>query len=408
MTRSPHKLAAIEAEGQLSNAILRLTKMAGLDLTEVLKALTHEARCLTGSDFGFFFPIMPELSESIGLGSIVSAGKPPVGSHRVLGKLFPTQILPPMPADQAEAPSDQFDQSWLALPLTSPSGALQGHMILGKGKPDHFGARSQLIASALLAHAALVLDRASLLAAEVKVRHNLSRALAIRENFLSVASHEMRNPLNSLHLRLDILKREASLLAAQERRAEGFGGHVEKAAAQVSRMADLLDRLLDISRISSGRIQLRLRDYNVAGQLERIAERFAEQAAPGQIRLVVRGPAIVSMDELRVDQVITNLLSNAIKYGENKPIEVRLSTLDDWIEVAIADRGTGIPEADQERVFERFERVELDKSQSGFGLGLWISRRIVLAMGGVITLDSEPGKGSTFTVKLPRRVAAGD
>jgi signal transduction histidine kinase len=224
----------------------------------------------------------------------------------------------------------------------------------------------------------------------------------MRDNFLSVASHELRNPLNSIHLRLNILKREINTLTGADE-ARRFGEHVDKAAAQVTRMVHLLDRLLDISRIASGRMRLEPREYDIAAQIEQVVERFAEQAAPGQIRVAAAGPVRGRWDEVRADQVITNLLSNAVKYGEGKTIQVTLRASEEAVEIEVADHGIGIAADDQSRVFEQFERVEHDQER-GLGLGLWISRQIVMAMGGELNVRSEPGEGATFVVQLPRRV----
>jgi signal transduction histidine kinase len=275
--------------------------------------------------------------------------------------------------------------------------------VLSKCEPGRFGPRHERLLAGLLAHGAIAMDNAKLLMMERAAHHRLGRALAMRDNFLSIASHELRNPLNSLHLRLNILSREINSLAETEDEGKRLGGHVDKASAQVTRMAHLLDRLLDISRIASGRVQLEPREYDIAAQIEQVAERFAEQAAPGQIRVAAPRPVRGRWDELRADQVITNLLSNAVKYGEGKPIQVTLRASEDTVEIEVTDHGIGIAPEDQSRVFEQFERVETDRERGGFGLGLWISRQIVTAMGGELSLRSQPGEGATFMVKLPRR-----
>jgi signal transduction histidine kinase len=401
MKRRAESLAADMGERRLSDAILRFTRN-DQDTAEVLRVLTAEARNLAEADCGMFFAAPAEVSQTTSFAAAAMTGTPPPGSDRLMANFF-ASAAPAMPVDHAQSRSHETGQSWLVLPLVAPSDNFIGHLVIGKAGTNQFSSRHERWVAALIAHAALALDRAKLAAVEIGTRRHLGRALAIRDNFLSVASHELRNPLNSLHLRLDILKREAGLLTAAE--GERFRTHVDKAAAQVSRMARLLDRLLDISRIASGRIQLDPRRYDIAAQVEQVAERFADQSAPGQIRVAAPGPAIGSWDEMRVDQVLTNLLSNAIKYGEGKPIELALLAADDFIEIAIADQGIGIAAEDQDRVFARFERVESDRSHSGFGLGLWISRQIVAAMGGVISVLSQPGQGATFTVRLPRRAS---
>jgi signal transduction histidine kinase len=364
--------------------------------------LAEEACRLTEAKWALFFSITPEPAGSPRSGPAAIAGTPPGEAYRVMDDFFP----PVRAGAPAAMPSAMAASShdWFVHPL-SFRDVLYGHLILG-GYGHHFDPADRRRISALMAHAGLALDRAALAAAEITTRWNLRRALAIRDNFLSIASHELRNPLNSLHLRLNILKRETALLAAADSQVDRLVAHVAKAAVQVGRMASLLDRLLDISRIASGRIGLEPRQYDIALQIARVAEGFNDQAAPGQMRLALNGPVIGSWDELRIDQVITNLLSNAVKYGDGKPIEVVLRADEDWVEMVVADHGIGIALEDRSRIFERFEQVETDRLRSGYGLGLWICRQIVMASGGTIGVESQPGEGSAFTVRLPRRLIA--
>ena len=385
---------------QLSDAILRFSQLAGSNPSEILRALVIEGRILAHGDCGLFFPATMDSNDFVSLDEAIIDGEPLPESLHLLEGLFANASSK---ADPSEA---KTSQSWLVLPISTLGDPFLGHVTIGKAGVNQFSASDERRLAALVAHVALILDRGKLSAAEILTRRNLRRALAIRDNFLSIASHELRNPLNSLHLRLNILKRDTGLLEAADDQVQRLRGHVEKAAAQVNRMARLLDHLLDISRMASGRIRLEPRRYDIAAQIEQVADRFADQAVPGQIRVVSAGPVIGSWDELRADQVLTNLLSNSIKYGEGKPIELTLRISGDFVEISIKDNGIGIAVEDQDRVFERFERVESERSRSGFGLGLWISRQIVIAMGGKISVKSEPGCGATFSVCLPLRHTA--
>ena len=394
---------ASEREASLSTAILRFAQTAP-DSPEIPQVLTEEVCRLTEAEWALFFAVTAEPARPAGSAPAGSAGKPPEGSDRVMAYFFPA----PRRTASAVAPASAVatrGREWFVQPLSSHN-VLYGHLVLGGADGNHFDGSEGRRISALMAHAGLALNRAALAATELTARGNLSRALAMRDNFLSIASHELRNPLNSLHLQLNILKRETGLLAAAEGQAERLAAHVAKAAVQVGRMAALLDRLLEVSRIASGRIGLEPRRYDIAVQIARVAKGFADQAAPGQIRLALNGPVIGSWDELRIDQVITNLISNAVKYGDGKPIELTLRADEEWVELVIADHGIGIAVEDQARIFERFEQVETDRLRSGYGLGLWICRQIVVASGGTIGVESQPGEGSAFTVRLPRRVKA--
>jgi signal transduction histidine kinase len=402
-----------EEEARISGALMRFGERAGADRESILRTLTSEAQRLCNADFGAFFTEAGEM-EAV-------AGKVPVNLAGVVQSPLPDLIAQSLKAGLVIRIADLGEhanaggssartgsaavRSSMAVPVIALSGQVHGGLILGDAKADRFGARHERRVAILAAHAAIALDNAGLLTAEREIHRSLSRALAIRDNFLSIASHELRNPLNSLHLRLNILKREIDVLANTVPEARRLDGHVDKAVAQVTRMTRLLDRLLDISLIASGRVRLEPRQYDMAASLKQMVERFADQAAPGQLRLAAPEQVAGCWDEMRTDQVVTNLLSNAMKYGDGKPIGIALRAQENWIEIEVADNGIGIAAEDQERVFERFERVENDRPRTGFGLGLWISRQIVTAMGGEIALKSEPGHGTAFTVRLPRRTS---
>jgi signal transduction histidine kinase len=163
--------------------------------------------------------------------------------------------------------------------------------------------------------------------------------------------------------------------------------------------------LLDISRIAQGQLHIKLEDVDlvalVRGQLERSREALTRAECPA--RLHTSAPAMVGRwDAMRLEQVVGNLLANAMKYGAGKPIDIDLEESDGVIQLKVSDFGIGIAEEDRERIFERFERAVSVRHYGGFGLGLWIVREIVQALGGTIDVESTPGQGSTFTVTLPR------
>jgi signal transduction histidine kinase len=389
-------------EARISEALLRFDKLAGPHLEGIMVALTNEAQRLCNADFAAFYATKDRFRESQtpALSLETVTGAPPSGWEGMAAELLAGASGRETVSCEDRTRSETA-YSWLVIPVTSVSGA-HGSLVLGKAERNQFGPRHERLLAGLLAHGAIAIDNAKLFILERTAHQNLGRALAMRDNFLSVASHELRNPLNSIHLRLNILKREINTLTGADE-ARRFGEHVDKAAAQVTRMVHLLDRLLDISRIASGRMRLEPREYDIAAQIEQVVERFAEQAAPGQIRVAAAGPVRGRWDEVRADQVITNLLSNAVKYGEGKTIQVTLRASEEAVEIEVADHGIGIAADDQSRVFEQFERVEHDQER-GLGLGLWISRQIVMAMGGELNVRSEPGEGATFVVQLPRRV----
>jgi signal transduction histidine kinase/CHASE1-domain containing sensor protein len=224
-------------------------------------------------------------------------------------------------------------------------------------------------------------------------------AVAARDEFLSIASHELKTPLTSLVLHSDSL------------RAVARRGEVDQAARKaevirrnVDRLSRLVSSLLDISRISAGRLDLELEEVDLAEIARDVATRFEDEArrAGCPLRISAAGAVVGRWDRMRIDQVVTNLLSNAIKYGPGKPVEVSVEEDGPRATLAVRDHGIGISEADQRRIFQRFERAVSKRNYGGFGLGLWIVRQIVEALGGSVHVQSAPGGGSLFTVVLAR------
>ena len=161
-----------------------------------------------------------------------------------------------------------------------------------------------------------------------------------------------------------------------------------------------MDNLLDVSRLTSGRLDLELEHVDFASVVHTVVELFREELDGRQVT-VRATKAIGHWDRLRLEQIVMNLLSNAIKYGNGKPIEIELDVDGDRARLAVTDHGIGIDVDSQKRLFGRFERAVSGLQYGGFGLGLWIARQIVDSMGGEISVDSRPGEGSTFSVTLP-------
>jgi PAS domain S-box-containing protein len=231
----------------------------------------------------------------------------------------------------------------------------------------------------------------------------LRKAIILRDDFLSVASHELRTPLTSLKLEVANLSRIARRDGGSSS-APRLIAKVEKIDSQAARLHRLIDELLDVSRIAAGRLELHVEAVDLAQIVNEVGTRFSDEAARVGSTLNIHAPASVvgRWDKSRLDQVVTNLVSNAIKYGDCKPIDVTLEAEDDRAVVTIRDRGLGIAQNDHERIFGRFERAASTRHYGGIGLGLWIVKQIIDALGGTVTVQSTPGTGSTFTVELPR------
>ena len=226
----------------------------------------------------------------------------------------------------------------------------------------------------------------------------LQEAVRARDEFISIASHELRNPLHAIHLQvLSVLHAAARETLTPEWAIVRLG----RTSDSVTRLSRLLDNLLDVSRITGGRLSLELEDVDFAAVVRTVVDRSRELTGGVSITVQVE-PVVGRWDALRLDQIVTNLLSNALKYGAGQPIAIRLTATGEAATLEVEDGGVGIGEAQRRRLFTRFERGVASRHEGGFGLGLWITRQIVEAMGGVISASGEAGRGSIFVVTLPR------
>jgi signal transduction histidine kinase len=226
-------------------------------------------------------------------------------------------------------------------------------------------------------------------------------AIQARDLFLSMASHELRTPLTSLELHFQVIRRRELAGALSPEEAIDRLHRIER---QVGRMRSLVVDVLDVSRALEGRFGLQPEEVDMLAIVREVVERNQELLArSGSVLSIVgKGPCIGMWDGLRLDQIVANLLTNAIKFGEGRPIELRVSSDQAAAVLEVTDHGLGIPKEDQERIFGRFERAVPRAHYGGLGLGLWIVGRLVETMTGTIEVRSEPGAGSTFTVRLPR------
>lgn len=260
-----------------------------------------------------------------------------------------------------------------------------------------YDARDLALAQELARQAVLALDNA-------RLYHEAQQAVRLREEFLSIASHELKTPISALQLQVQIL------LSTLDRSPSGpsperLRRSLDSVHRQVRRQTQLINDLLDVSRISAGRLQLQPEPMELSSLVREVAERFEPELARAgsSLELQLSPEAAGQWDRLRLDQVVTNLLSNAVKYGRGNPIQLVTEVEGACVRLSVKDGGIGIAEADLKRLFNRFERAVSERNYGGFGLGLWIARQIIEAMGGRIQVSSQLGVGSTFTVELPRQ-----
>jgi PAS domain S-box-containing protein len=234
-------------------------------------------------------------------------------------------------------------------------------------------------------------------------RIRAEEALRIRDEFLSIASHELKTPLTALQIELFAMRE-----LAKPRTDERLCRKLARASRNADRMSRLIEMLLDVSRIASGRLTLRPEPFDLADAITQVAETMRGTAEQTRCEFFsgAAGPIVGTWDRVRVEQVVMNLLSNAFKYGAGAPVSLTASLQESEAVIEVRDHGPGIAAADLSRIFERFERGSPRQDQGGLGLGLYVSREIARAHGGSIAARNLPDGGALFTVRLPVDAAA--
>jgi len=229
------------------------------------------------------------------------------------------------------------------------------------------------------------------------------KAIQARDEFLSIASHELKTPITSLKLQLQLTKRSVQAGQGEMPSPERFQRFLNVSMAQIDRLTRLVEDLLDVARIQAGKISFEFESADLSLLVQDVVERYQEPllAAHCALSLRVEDGLMARVDRGRIEQVIVNLISNVIKYAPGMPVEIRLSRKQDWAILEVEDKGPGIKPDRLPRVFERFERAVSGRNISGLGLGLFITQRIVQNHGGKVAVESDFGRGTLFTVSLP-------
>jgi signal transduction histidine kinase len=282
----------------------------------------------------------------------------------------------------------------MTVPMRS-RGQLVGAITLVDARDRRrYGPAEMALAQDLAGRAAIAVENARLYRdAQAEVR--------LREEFLSVASHELRTPVTSLQLAVQ------GLLEIDAPPPEFLSRALRSAERQSRRLGRLVDSLLDVSRIQAGRLVLEREPVDLVQLCRDVAGALDKELARAGCPLTLDAPETLvgRWDRGRIEQVITNLVGNAIKYAAGAAIELVLVRVDGGdgprARLSVQDHGMGIAPAEQARIFERFERAVPERHYGGLGLGLYIVRRILSAHGGSIRVESVPGGGATFIAELP-------
>jgi len=390
---------------------------ASLDLPAVLEAVTRRVAGLLGdgalirllSDDGQLLRAVASYHpdpERLDLARRLLGSTPAPGSRRGLFQpdqplLFP-EIDPQWLRERIHRDYwPQLDhlgvRSLLTVPLRA-HGRVIGTMITWRDRsPRPYGIDEQTFLQDLADRAALALDNA-------RLYEDAQGALRARETFLSIASHELKTPLTAVAGYTQLVRRQVERMSPEPPRLVDL---VDKLQRSIGRLNLLVQDLVDVSQLESGRLALRTERCDLRALAEEVLGRFIDEARaepdrPHRFTLVAPEPVIGVWDPARLEQVLANLLSNAVKYSPRGG-EVRVTVRRDGetAEVAVLDEGIGISHEDQARLFEPFARGTGADAFSGTGLGLYVTREIIEEHGGSVSLESAPGQGSRFAVRLP-------
>ncbi len=232
----------------------------------------------------------------------------------------------------------------------------------------------------------------------------LRAAIAARDEFIAIAAHELRNPMTPIVGQVQLLLSRARREQASPALLQGL----EMLEVAVDHYVRRATTLLEITRLNAEHVRIEPSTFDLSelvGSCVRKYEQLATRAG-STLHCDLPGAVEGTWDHLATEQILDNLVSNAIRYGDGQPVRIELESTPTWIELRVIDRGVGVAPEDRERIFERFERGVAAPRSGGFGIGLWLSSKLAQAQGGTLSLQSELGKGSTFSVRLPRDVTA--
>jgi PAS domain S-box-containing protein len=290
-------------------------------------------------------------------------------------------------------------RSLLTVPLRAHGRVLGALTLLRTRTERRYAAADQTFVQEVAHRAALSVDNA-------RLYREAQEAIRLRDEFLSIASHELKTPLTPLSLKLQAIDRAAEL-HPDSPLTPLVRSHVAAGLRQVRRLAALMVDLLDVSRIVSGSFRIRRERVDLMAVVREVVALFVPRALQqgSALRVSAEGTLFGQWDRTRLEQVVANLLDNALKYGAGTPVDVTVTAGADAARLSVRDQGIGIAPEHVDRIFDRYARAVSERNYGGLGLGLYITRTIVESEGGRVSVESEPGQGSTFVVDLPVRPA---
>lgn len=409
--RLREEIVTLETVGRLGPLL-----SAELDLEKLVQALTDAATKLVGAQFGTFFRYHPGDERAHTAYAASAPLRDAFGLERPAKLLVPTfssdgplrirdlrreaREGDRVPSFGPNAPAGSI-ASYLAVPVVSRSGHVIGALALAHTEPGVFGGREERVAGGLAAQVAVAIDNAQLYEAECRARNEAEAANQAKDEFLAILGHELRNPLGAIRNSVQALEVSQATTDAGQMLCAIIGRQTET-------LGHLVDDLLDVSRLISGKIHLRRRLVDWKEITEQALEALRANGKAARHFVHLSGESVfVDGDPVRLEQVVTNLVENAIKYTQaGGEIELVTERAGEYAQLRVRDNGQGIEPELLPKIFEVFTqgRQSLDRAKGGMGLGLALVRRLAELHGGTVEVESAgPGKGSEFRVRLPAR-----
>lgn len=375
------------------------------DLADIMRIVRVAARDLTGADGATFVLRDGELcfyadedaiaplwkGKRFPLGTCISGWSMIQKQSAIIEDIYADPRIP------ADAYRPTFVKSLAMVPIrtSSPVGAIGNYWA-----KRHRATEGEVkLLRALADFTSVAMENVQLYEELQKQIAETREAARVREEFVTVAAHELKTPLAALLLQVESL--EPLVAAPNDPKFVLY--RATRATASVRRLVALVDGILDVWRVEHDRIELEVDSFDLAETVREVVERLfpASRRAGSTIDIFAPRPVHGVWDRVRIERVLMHLLSNAIKYGRGKPIRIDVEARGDRAHLEVRDEGVGIAPEVAGKIFERFGRVGPVTSYGGLGLGLYLSRRIVEAHGGNILFHSRPNEGSTFVVELP-------
>jgi len=415
-TRS-HELAQsvgeLRALGEVTHAV-----NSTLDLATVLSTIVAKAVELSGTEAGSIYVVDPttqglHLRASHGMSEELIAELNRQGvdlSEKTIADAAAQKAPVQTPDLKDAAPSPVLDillragfRAALIVPLLGPEGLI-GMLVVRRKAPGAFPQHSLDLLQTFGAQSVLAIQNANLFTEVEEKSRQLEMASQHKSQFVASMSHELRTPLNAIIGLTEMMVNNATRFGTEKaaeplRRVHRAGTH----------LLGLINQVLDLSKIEAGKLELSPETVNLAPLLEDVIGTARQLAEQNKNRLLLEAQenlGQLTVDPMRLRQILLNLLSNACKFTKQGEVKLRVKKVVDgrnWIEIAVADTGIGMTPEQQAKLFEEFTQADSSTARQygGTGLGLAITRKLARMMGGDVTVTSEPGKGSVFTVRLP-------